>query len=976
MGTRQVLRCEPLESRIALAGDGLELTTAQPTGALEGKIVYTSGGHGLQWVNSSVGFYAGRQEYASTEVNEAFGNQDQLYFFAEHLLRAGATVVPMRPVGHQLNEVVLDNDSPEVTYTGDWSNSRSSVYYDEDYGVSTDSVGYRFASISATETATAVFTPNIPEAGFYPVYTWVLDSSNRTDQLYRINDSAGGVTEIRVDHRKVGKGWVYLGTYHFDAGTSGSVVISNQSTAGGSVVIADAIRFGNGMGDLPDGPNGLGHPSGSLSGAPREDESALLWTWRAIGQGNDPASVIGTSHVSAPHRMAEHMNADSNPLGTSVYIGFHSNAGGGRGARGLIDQTPSDRTPNQSSLALFTGRQINQDMQALIGMFEHNWVFGVSHTYAGSSFGEIDLGPNAEMDATIIEVAFHDSNLDADLLNDPKVRDQLGRSTYEAVVEYFAGFGGLTDTTSLPAAPDRVTAATDSNGDITVSWEAGPTGVLGGIPDGYRVYVSRDGYGYRGYQEVLGAEASSLTFSGLQLDEDPYYFKVVAFNSGGESPRSLVAAARIGKTAGKQLLIVDAFDRNDRTQNERYPDPFSGDPDGLDLVDRVRPRYNNTFDYSIQVAEAIAAANSSAGISTVSNEALLAGDVQLEEFDAVIWISGEESSADDTFNAAEQSLMSDYLVAGGKLFVSGAEIAWDLDNLDNGRAFFNEQLRAEYVSDDANTYDVQGTGSSIFAGLSFSFDDGSLFYDAQFPDRVTPLGGATTALTYVGGSGGNAAIQFDGGDTKVVYFGFPFETITSSTDRAAVMDRVLEFFQVVDPQADFTSDGQVNGLDFLAWQRGFGKQEDVQLSNGDANANGVVNSEDLQVWLTQYGQGNSPLVAIAAATLGSDSTAPDQSETIPPTSKLMEVAALRQVINASSVPLSAACAKDSPQDSSDVTVSTESPTDSSESALPGDANHQDLSPANAEAGGLRTVDQLFEHWAPLWDSVARDVFGS
>ena len=53
-------------------------------------------------------------------------------------------------------------------------------------------------------------------------------------------------------------------------------------------------------------------------------------------------------------------------------------------------------------------------MQALNGVFEHNWSTGTTHTFTGE-FGEIDLGANAEMDATIIEVAFHDNVEDAQL---------------------------------------------------------------------------------------------------------------------------------------------------------------------------------------------------------------------------------------------------------------------------------------------------------------------------------------------------------------------------------------------------------------------------------------------------------------------------------------------------------------------------------------------------------------------------------
>ena len=849
-GTRRIpdskgLAFEPLEPRIALSGAGLTDFVAQPSGALDGKIVFTSGGHGWQWSNALNRWATDRGD--NNEIVEDFGNQDQMTFFADYLLRAGATVVPMRPVGHQLNEVVLDNDSAGVTYSGSWSISGSSVYYDEDYGAVADTEPYQFAAVSATETATATYTPNIPEAGFYPVYTWVLDSPNRTNQLYRINDSAGGVTEIRVDHRMVGKGWVYLGTYHFDAGSSGNVQISNQSAEGDNV-IADAIRFGNGMGDMLDGPSGVGHPSGTISGEPREDEDSMMWTWRAIGQGNSAASVIGTSNVSAPTRMAEHMNANTNPFGTSVYIGFHSNAGGGRGAVGLIDQTFSDQTLNQPELALFTGRQINQDMQALNGLFEHNWSTRTTHTFSGN-FGEIDLGQSAEMDATIIETAFHDSAEDAELMRDPKVREQLARSTYEAALEYFDNFGGLSSPASQPSAPVDVTATTDLNGDVTVSWSPGPTGVQGGAPTAYRVYVSRDGYGFSGYVEVAGAGAGSHTFCADDLDNDAYYFKVVAVNSGGESPRSTVVSARDSGVGSDRILIVDGFDRNGRSQNERLPYAFTGDG----LVDRVRTRYNNSFDYVVQVGEALGPAN--ANFDAAQNESIISGDVNLDDYEAVIWILGEESSADDTFNATEQTKVTTYLAGGGKLFVSGAEIAWDLDNLNNGRTFYNNQLHADYVLDDANTYNVSGAVGSIFAGLSFSFDDGSQFYDSEFPDVINPLGGATTALNYVGGTGGGAAIQFDsGGSTKVVNLGFPFETITTAADRIDVMDRVLEFFGLdPDPTADFNEDTKVNGFDFLAWQLGLGTTSGASLSDGDADFDGDVDDADLTVWNDQFG---------------------------------------------------------------------------------------------------------------------------
>ena len=55
----------------------------------------------------------------------------------------------------------------------------------------------------------------------------------------------------------------------FGHGTGGSVEVSNKTSVSGKAVIADAIRFGNGMGDVV--------RSGVTSGLPREDESTLYW---------------------------------------------------------------------------------------------------------------------------------------------------------------------------------------------------------------------------------------------------------------------------------------------------------------------------------------------------------------------------------------------------------------------------------------------------------------------------------------------------------------------------------------------------------------------------------------------------------------------------------------------------------------------------------------------------------------------------
>lgn len=52
---------------------------------------------------------------------------------------------------------------------------------------------------------------------------------------------------------------------------------------------------------------------------------------------------------------------------------------------------------------------------------------------------------------------------------------------------------------------------------------------------------------------------------------------------------------------------------------------------------------------------------------------------------------------------------------------------------------------------------------------------------------------------------------------------------------------------------DFDGNGETDGLDFLAWQRGFGITAGANGSDGDADADGDVDHDDLIAWEQNYG---------------------------------------------------------------------------------------------------------------------------
>jgi hypothetical protein len=72
-------------------------------------------------------------------------------------------------------------------------------------------------------------------------------------------------------------------------------------------------------------------------------------------------------------------------------------------------------------------------------------------------------------------------------------------------------------------------------------------------------------------------------------------------------------------------------------------------------------------------------------------------------------------------------------------------------------------------------------------------------------------------------------------------------------------------FEVQAPSADFDGDGDVDGRDFLAWQRGFGTPAPTAFkSQGDSDNDLDVDGADLGVWQLEYGTPPGPLVATLA----------------------------------------------------------------------------------------------------------------
>ncbi|MBN1902836.1 phosphodiester glycosidase family protein [Candidatus Sumerlaeota bacterium] len=131
-----------------------------------------------------------------------------------------------------LLDIIVDNDqgAPVYTETGTWTTSGSTGY---------NGGTYRFADAGGSHTATWNATLG---SGMYQVFVFYRAGTNRaTSTRYNIA-TASGTQTVYIDQTLNSMTWVSLGTFRFNEG-SAAMTLDAAGSSGGTVVIADAVRF-------------------------------------------------------------------------------------------------------------------------------------------------------------------------------------------------------------------------------------------------------------------------------------------------------------------------------------------------------------------------------------------------------------------------------------------------------------------------------------------------------------------------------------------------------------------------------------------------------------------------------------------------------------------------------------------------------------------------------------------------------------
>jgi hypothetical protein len=187
-------------------------------------------------------------------------------------------------------------------------------------------------------------------------------------------------------------------------------------------------------------------------------------------------------------------------------------------------------------------------------------------------------------------------------------------------------------------------------------------------------------------------------------------------------------------------------------------------------------------------------------------------------FQAVVWFTGE---ATPVLTAQDRQIISAYLEGGGGLFISGQDIGYALNDTASGEsdassmAWFQSTFQALYGGEYNSTLIVNGIdGSSISDGCTLSVFGGDGANNQISPDIISVIYGRVSfALPVFYYSDfydwpDVAAITVDTGFSKLAYFAFGFEAIDNASDRALVMDRVMDWLMTptaVEEQSDIAS---------------------------------------------------------------------------------------------------------------------------------------------------------------------------
>ena len=553
-----------------------------------------------------------------TTVEDKFTLSFVIPYLAPMLERAGANVFMPRERDYQRNEVIVDNEqcimhNAQLRKPGFAHNQEVYIEHENPFCAGT----YSEIKTNREETSTVVWVAEIPEDGWYWVsIAYATEKKSVPDAKYTVRHSAGETT-FRVNQQMGGGTWIYLGQFYFRKGADAehaSVVLSNESEHKG-VVVADAVRFGGGMGNVARRPatdeeiarleeekdrkrkiSIYEKEEYETSGRARFWEASRYWLqWAGA-----PDSVISftkglndyTDDYTCRAQWVNWLNQGSvnapDSVGLAIPIdlsfAFHSDAGCRLDTTIgtlCIYTTPFDVNENEykydfpSGQSRFASRdftdfvmsQIVGDIRATANpRWTQRWMWDRSYSESR----------RPEVPAMLLELLSHQNFEDMRYGLDPRFKFIVSRAIYKAMTKFIATQNNQ-DYVIAPLPINSFALRLIGDNKVRLTWRPTVDSLEStAVAKKYVVYTRRDG---EGWDNGVLVDDTVAVFP-IGVDEMMSY-KVVAVNDGGASMDSEILSAYSARNAKGEVLIINGFDRVAGPEGFQSA-PYAGFPEWLD----------------------------------------------------------------------------------------------------------------------------------------------------------------------------------------------------------------------------------------------------------------------------------------------------------------------------------------------------------------------------------------------------------
>ena len=509
-------------------------------------------------------------------------------------------------------------------------------------------------------------------------------------------------------------------------------------------------------------------------------------------------------------------NPKQEGLGIPVHLSlsFHSDAGVKRGDTiigSLMIYTDYD---NDKSKTYPTGvsRQVARDygdyMQSQIindvrALYAPQWQ---RRQLQNSSYAEARY---PKVPAVLLELLSHQNYNDMQFGLDPRVRFVISRAIYKGMLRFIHEQYG-TPYVVQPLPVQKMAMKRLANEEIRVSWEATDDSLEPTAKPTYYIVYTRTNDS--DWDNGIRIKTNTYTFHATPGTR--YDIRVQAGNDGGVSMPSEVVSAYIAPEEKGRILILNAFTRvsgpewfadsiyagiRPQSPGVGYGKDISYIGEQFDFDTRhpwitddecgwgscycdqqAALTMGNTYDYPVMHGKALA----QLGYSYISANAYAIDTIA--DVDAVDLIMGKQKTtilgtdtAFKSFTPALQSVITDYLVTGGRLLVSGTHIASDMLSADE-KAFAKEQLHYTYRCDHASKQGGVVVNARALEGGQYHFftTPNPSYIASENSDCIHPADNAVCVARYAD-TNLSAAIAYDGTDEqkgKTLAWGFMLES--------------------------------------------------------------------------------------------------------------------------------------------------------------------------------------------------------